>query len=52
MLEEAMKGVKEINPAAEIKITEMANLKINPCMATCPEGCARGNFECAVKDNM
>jgi len=52
LLEEAMKGVKEVNPIAEIKIIELAKLKINPCMSTCPEGCARETFECALKDDL
>jgi len=52
LLEEAMKGVKEVNPTAETKIIELARLKINPCMSTCPEGCARETFECAIKDDL
>jgi len=52
LLEEAMKGVKEVNPTAETKIVELANLRIHPCMSTCPEGCARETFECAVKDDL
>ncbi|MEA2090283.1 MAG: flavodoxin family protein [Thermoproteota archaeon] len=52
LLEEAMKGVKEVNPTAETKIIELAKLKINPCIATCPEGCARETFECAIKDGL
>jgi len=52
LLEEAMKGVKEANPTAETKIIELAKLKINPCMSTCPKGCARETFECALKDDM
>jgi len=52
LLQEAMKGVKEVNATAETKIVELANLKINPCMATCPSGCARETFECALKDDL
>jgi len=52
LLEEAMKGVKEANPAAETKIIELSRLKISPCMSTCPEGCARKTFECAIKDDL
>jgi len=52
LLEEAMKGVKEVDPAAETKILELARLRINPCMSTCPEGCARETFECALKDDL
>jgi len=52
LLEEAMKGVKEVDPAADTKIVELARLRINPCMSTCPEGCARETFECALKDDL
>ena len=52
LLEEAMKGVKEIDPTAETKILELAKLRINPCMSTCPEGCSRETFECALKDDL
>jgi multimeric flavodoxin WrbA len=50
LLEEAMKGVKEVDPKAETKIIELARLKISPCTSTCPEGCARETFECVIKD--
>ena len=52
LLEEAMKGVKEANRSAETKIVELAGLKINPCTSTCPEGCVRETFECALKDDL
>jgi len=52
LLEEAMKGVNEVNPTAETKIIELAKLRINPCIAICPEGCARETFECALKDDL
>ena len=52
LLEEAMKGVKEVNPVAETKIIELAKLKINPCTSTCLEGCAKETFECALKDDL
>jgi len=52
LLEEAMKDVKEVNPTAETKIIELVKFKINPCMATCPEGRSRETFECAVKDDL
>jgi len=52
LLEEAMKGVKDANLEAETKIIELANLRIFPCMSTCPEGCARETFECALKDDL
>jgi len=52
LLEEAMEGVKEANAAAETRIIELARLKISPCVSTCPEGCARETFECAVKDDL
>lgn len=52
LLEEAMKGVKEVNPMAETKIIELAKLKISPCIATCPEPCGGGTFECAIKDDL
>jgi multimeric flavodoxin WrbA len=52
LMEEAMKGVKESNPTAETKIFELAGLKINPCASTCPGGCARETFDCALKDDL
>jgi len=52
LLEEAMKGVKEVDRMAETKIIELARLRINPCISTCPEGCARETFECALKDDL
>jgi multimeric flavodoxin WrbA len=52
LLEEAMKGVKEVDPTAKTKIIELAKLKINPCMSVCPEGCSRETFECALKDDL
>jgi len=52
LLEEAMKGVKEVNSASETKIIELAKMKINPCMSTCPEGCSRETFECVLKDDL
>jgi multimeric flavodoxin WrbA len=56
LLEEAMKGIKEVNPKAEIKIIELARLKISPCIATCayvdPVTCASQPFECNVKDDL
>ena len=52
LLEEAMKGVKEVNPTAETKIVELAKLRINPCMSICPEGCSRVSFECVMKDDL
>jgi len=52
LLEEAMKGVTDADSSAETKIVELARLKINPCTSTCPEGCARETFECALKDDL
>jgi multimeric flavodoxin WrbA len=56
LLEEAMKGVKEVNPKAETKIIELARLNISPCVATCayvdPVTCGRHPFECNVKDDL
>ncbi|MDH5440069.1 MAG: flavodoxin family protein [Candidatus Bathyarchaeota archaeon] len=56
LLEEAMKGIKEVNPKAETKIIELARLNIGPCIATCayvdPVTCARQPFQCNVKDDL
>ncbi|MEM3873528.1 MAG: flavodoxin family protein [Candidatus Bathyarchaeia archaeon] len=56
LLEEAMKGIKEVNPDVETKIIELAKLNINPCIATCayvdPVTCAKQPFECNVKDGL
>jgi multimeric flavodoxin WrbA len=52
LLEEAMKGVTEISPMVETRIIELATLRIGPCVATCPEPCGGGTFECAVKDDL
>jgi len=52
LLEEAMKGVKEVNLTAETKIVELAKLRINSCMSICPEGCSRVSFECVMKDDL
>jgi multimeric flavodoxin WrbA len=56
LLEEAMNGIKEVNPKAETKIIELAGLDIGPCIATCayvdPVACARQPFECNVKDDL
>jgi len=54
MLEEAMKGVKEVEPTAETKIVELAELKIQPCIAACaPAGtCGKEPFKCILKDDL
>lgn len=56
LLEEAMKGIKEVNPKAETKIIELARLDISPCIATCayvdPVTCAKQPFQCNVKDDL
>jgi len=54
MLEESMKGVKEVEPAAETKIVELAELKIEPCIAVCgPAGtCGKEPFKCILKDDL
>jgi len=54
MLEESMKGVKEVEPAAETKIIELAELKIEPCIAVCaPAGtCGKEPFKCILKDDL
>jgi len=54
MLEEAMKGVKEVEPTAETKIVELAGLKIEPCIAVCgPAGtCGKEPFKCILKDDL
>ncbi|MDI6905850.1 MAG: flavodoxin family protein, partial [Candidatus Bathyarchaeia archaeon] len=54
MLEESMKGVKEVEPAAETMIVELAKLKIDPCIAVCgPAGtCGKEPFKCILKDDL
>jgi len=54
MLEESMKGVKEVEPTAETKIVELAELKIEPCIAVCgPAGtCGKEPFKCILKDDL
>lgn len=51
LLEEAMKGVKEVDSTAETKILEILRLKIGPCIAICPH-CGKEPFECVVKDDL
>lgn len=54
LLEEAMKGVKEVEPTAETKIVELAELKIEPCIATCGYvgACGKEPFKCILKDDL
>jgi multimeric flavodoxin WrbA len=56
LLEEAMKGIREVDQKAETKIIELARLNIGPCIATCayvdPIACARQPFECNIKDDL
>jgi len=54
MLEESMKGVKEVDSTAETKIIELAELKIQPCIAVCgPAGtCGKEPFRCILKDDL
>jgi len=54
MLEESMKGVKEVDSTAETKIIELAELKIQPCIAVCgPAGtCGKEPFKCVLKDDL
>lgn len=54
MLEEAMKGVREVEPTAETKILELAGLKIEPCISVCaPAGtCGKEPFTCVLKDDL
>ena len=56
LLEEAVKGVKEEDQSINTRITELAALKISPCIATCayanPAVCAKQPFECNVKDDL
>ena len=54
MLEEAMKGVKEVEPTAEPKIIELAGLRIEPCISVCgPAGtCGKEPFKCILKDDL
>jgi multimeric flavodoxin WrbA len=54
LLEESMKGVKEMEPAAETKIVELAGLKIEPCIAVCSSAgtCGKEPFKCILKDDL
>ncbi len=54
LLEEAMKGVKEVEPTAETKIIELAGLKIEPCIAVCGSAgtCGKEPFKCILKDDL
>jgi len=49
-----MKGVKEVEPSAENKIIELAELKIDSCIAVCaPAGtCGKEPFKCILKDDL
>jgi multimeric flavodoxin WrbA len=54
LLEESMKGVKEMEPAAETKIVELAGLKIESCIAVCSSAgtCGKEPFKCILKDDL
>lgn len=54
LLEEAMKGVREVDSSAETKIMEIAELRISPCVAYCAytDTCGKDPFECVVKDDL
>jgi len=54
MLEESMKGVKEVEPTAETRILQLAELKIDPCIAVCSSAgtCGKEPFECILKDDL
>jgi len=54
LLEESMNGVKEVEPAAETKIVELAQLKIGPCVAVCSYAgtCGKEPFKCILKDDL
>jgi len=49
-----MKGVKDVEPSAENKIIELAELKIDSCIAVCaPAGtCGKEPFKCILKDDL
>ena len=49
-----MKGVKDVEPSAETKIIELAELKIDSCIAVCaPAGtCGEEPFKCILKDDL
>jgi multimeric flavodoxin WrbA len=54
LLEESMNGVKEVEPATETKIIELAGLKIEPCIAVCgsADTCGKEPFKCILKDDL
>ncbi len=54
LLEETMKGVKEVEPTAETQIIELAGLKIEPCIAACGYAgtCGKEPFQCVLKDDL
>lgn len=54
LLEEAMKGVKEVDQTAETKIIELAGLKIEPCIAAYGYvgNCGKEPFQCVLKDDL
>lgn len=54
LLDEAMKGVKAVDPSSETKILEISELKISPCVAYCAYTgvCGKEPFECVVKDDL
>lgn len=53
LLEEAMKGVREVDSSIETKIIEFVELKIGPCIVTCADSgtCGKPPFECIVRDD-
>lgn len=51
LLTEAMKGAKEVDPSAETEILEFSDLKIGPCLVTCPDACTEHAFSCTFKDD-
>lgn len=49
-----MKGVEEFEPTAGTKIIELAELKIEPCIAVCGYAgtCGKEPFKCVLKDDL
>jgi len=54
LLEEAIKGVREVEPSAETKIIEFVKLNIGSCVAVCCDAdtCGKIPFECNLKDDL
>jgi len=51
LLNEVMKGVKDVDLSAETEIIELTDLKIGPCLVACPDACTKNAFLCVAKDD-